>query len=79
VDLASQVGGELDDLLGLGGAVSLLDGDVGGAAAPQEVGDLLLRLAAGFAGLGDPLAHDAGVERVRLRHGSLLGSVVVEW
>ena len=76
VDLPAQEGGKLENLVGLGEAIPLLDGDVRGTAAPEELRNLLLRLATGFAGLGDPLAQNPGVERVRLRHGSLLARPV---
>ena len=61
VDLASEEGRQLDDLVGLGGTLSLLDGDVRGAAVAEELGDLLLGLPSGLAGFGDPLPEDSGV------------------
>src|SRR5208337_2442558 len=79
VDLAAKEGGELDDLLGLCDAVALLDGDVGGAAALQEVGHFLLRLATSFSGLGDPLPKNPGINRFKLRHGPLLPFWVRAW
>ena len=71
VDLAAEERSQLDDLVGLGRTLPLLDGDVRGTAVAEELGDLLLGLPSGLAGFGDPLPEDSGVKFKRW-HGSLL-------